>query len=200
MYSGKSTVKHSILLATTIQVPMQNVPDFAADEVEESTDAGSSSEADSSSSSCGEGDYCGMAGIRPMMGKRLCRRPDMNSSIHRRSPLATYGPPGLSLPGASPPPGLSHPNSARSKQGAHEGILAKAQREGLPLKLRLPSHTKMAFLDATLPAKKKLPYPEFDTNKNMITGLDPSLPIKRHIPDFLLEELPVPVVFSVLPR
>jgi len=94
--------------------------------------------------------------------------------------------------------GKSHQNAiAGVSQHTTEGVLARAKRQALPLKLQLPAHLERAGrqLDPSMPAKKRPAYVEFTT----ATVADPNMPLKKMVSRFLLENSQ-PVMTIVAPR
>jgi hypothetical protein len=87
--------------------------------------------------------------------------------------------------------GKSHQNAADISKHSTEGMLARAKRQALPLKLRLPAHLERARrqLDPSMPAKKRPAYVEFTTATVAdMQGLDPNVPLKMTVSRFLLED------------
>jgi len=87
--------------------------------------------------------------------------------------------------------GKSHENTADIPKHATESVLARAKRQALPLKLRLPAHLERASrqLDPSMPAKKRPAYVEFTTATVAdMQRLDPSAPLKMTVSRFLLED------------
>jgi len=81
------------------------------------------------------------------------------------------------------------------KKSAREAMLAKARREALPLKVRLPAYAMQSsvptHLDPMFPVKKRVIFAELARMTAAVMGkLDASEPVKKKPTDFLLAEPP----------
>lgn len=82
---------------------------------------------------------------------------------------------------------MLHGGNISPTQAAREAMLARAEREGLPLKVRLPPHLEGVplALDPSLPAKKRLPFQEFDhLTAHLMLGQKPGQPMKKQVTGF----------------
>lgn len=169
-----------------------------SDHAEETTDAGScTSEGESSCSSVGLADD-GLARRKPS----LLRRPGTlrGRSEFVGSPLETI--PGtpvaraaererlpLEVPLSCPP---------TSPKRRREATLARARREGVPLKARMPDYcVHFRPLDPMLPAKKRPPFPELAGLTGNALNLRPDMPAKKNVTKFLLQDFPT---FCAIPH
>eukprot|EP00403_Amphidinium_massartii_P013849 CAMPEP_0178408808 /NCGR_PEP_ID=MMETSP0689_2-20121128/20133_1 /TAXON_ID=160604 /ORGANISM="Amphidinium massartii, Strain CS-259" /LENGTH=547 /DNA_ID=CAMNT_0020029921 /DNA_START=42 /DNA_END=1684 /DNA_ORIENTATION=- len=84
--------------------------------------------------------------------------------------------------------------SSTGMSGAHAQkmryeILAQARRERVPLKVGLPENIPLVPLQKDLPAKKRIVYAELADKA--AAPLDPALPLKVRLSQFLVEEAPL---------
>jgi len=74
---------------------------------------------------------------------------------------------------------------------ARLAIMEKAKQDGVPLKVQplVAMSSSTALLDPTVPAKKKLPFPDFANSASQsLRKLKPGLPVKKRVVPWLLED------------
>lgn len=101
------------------------------------------------------------------------------------------------------PPGLSLSTGQGAIWSARAATLQLAKHRALPLKVRLPPHLEHARLDMdpAQPAKKSQVYAEFGAGAvEFAHKIDTCLPLKKHVPDFLLDDSQGVVVVKDVPR
>lgn len=127
----------------------------------------------------------------------------LHQPIHR-IPTTSTATKWTRLPSSTlPQPDLTPPTT--SGWSNRKATIQRAQEEALPLKVRLPADVECmrVSLDPCLPAKKKLVYAEFAPKAAAAAReLDPQQPLKKSVPSFLLEGVPLaaPRDFVQAPR
>mmetsp|Transcript_49657 Transcript_49657/g.91689 ORF Transcript_49657/g.91689 Transcript_49657/m.91689 type:complete len:437 (+) Transcript_49657:122-1432(+) len=115
-------------------------------------------------------------------GGRACK------GVLSTDPLPMQPPSRPSSVAPVPPP--QQDTAAADISQAREGIMAQARRDGLPLKVREPMQGALAaptHLLKDLPAKKRPVYDDAAGQASKVP-LDPNLPLKLRISDYLFEE------------